>query len=779
VGRRFKNRGRASDVPDVSVVTQAPVARASALEALVDAAAGILAADSLEGTLGRIAHHLRSLFRYDDLTVYEIDEEQGQLRPVFAVGDWIDEILSDPIPLGTGITGWAVANRRTRNVPNSVLEPLCNNVAGTPEVAEAFVCVPLLAEEHVVGTLNVYRTGEDVAFSDEEVQLVERFATVAALAYDSARQRETLREQVKRDGLTGLLNHRACQEWLRDALQAQLPQGRPVGVVVIDLDHFKLINDAYGHAEGDRVLAGVAERLRSVVRGSDAVGRLGGEEFVLILPGVDAEGAEDCAERARAALAELTVRGQPLRSSAGVAAAPLDGTEATALLENGDAALYLAKHSGRNRTCRFGRDTVRPETVQRDEIAALLEQGPSAVRSVFQPIVELATGRAGGYEALARFDAEPRRGPDEWFAQAHRVGLGAELEALALRAALAAPGRPDGAYLALNVSPRALLSQAVRSSLPQDLTGIVIELTEHELFGAEGELEAELAALRARGARVALDDAGAGYAGLQQLIRVAPDILKLDRTLVHGAHADPNRQALLEALIGFAATTGAAVCAEGVEDLADLHALVDLDVTYAQGYGLARPAEGWPVPAPEVTAAAAAEIRAGLRMASTPRGTAGAFARGLAELSDALASATALGDLRTANHRASELLGADDLALLYVDEAADQIVLVTDHDDFSSGDTWALADFPATRHVIDHGTPGQLVLGDAAGDPAELAELERSGMTTLLLVPVMLGGRTLAVLELYRAVPMPFTARDIDRARVMAQQFAAALDRLN
>ena len=112
------------------------------------------------------------------------------------------------------------------------------------------------------------------------------------------------------------------------------------------------------------------------------------------------------------------------------------------------------------------------------------------------------------------------------------------------------------------------------------------------MFGAEGELEAELAALRARGARVALDDAGAGYAGLQQIIRIAPDILKLDRALVHGAHADGSRQALLEALIGFASSTGAAICAEGVEDLDDLRTLVALDVTYAQGYGLAPPGPG-------------------------------------------------------------------------------------------------------------------------------------------------------------------------------------------
>ncbi len=558
----------------------------------MDAASGILSADSLDGTLGRIAHHLRALLRYDDLAVYEIDEPAELLRPVFAVGDWVAEVMSDPIPLGTGVTGWSVANRRTRNVPNSHEEPLCNVVGGTPDDAEAFVCVPLLAQERVVGALNVYRSLENESFSADEVELVERFATMAALAYDSARQREHLREQVQRDGLTGLLNHRACHE----RLNAALADDGAVAVVLIDLDHFKVVNDTLGHAEGDRVLVASAERLRSAVRAGDVVGRMGGEEFVLILPGADAEAAEDCAERARAALAELTVHGRPVAASAGVAAAPTDGTEAAVLLENADAALYWAKRSGRGRTVRYVRGAVRPESEQRNEIAALLERGTQAIDIVFQPLVELATGRAGGYEALTRIDVEPRRGPDEWFAQAHRVGLGNELEALAIRAALEVPDRPSGTFLALNVSPRALLSKVVQDTLPSGLTGIVIELTEHEVFGDEDELSNALVNLRARGALIALDDAGAGYAGLQQMIQIAPDILKLDRTLVHGAHADDSRQALLEALIGFASSTGAAICAEGVEDLDDLRALVALDVTYAQGYGLARPG---PSPGPD------------------------------------------------------------------------------------------------------------------------------------------------------------------------------------
>src|SRR4051812_18449771 len=158
---------------------------------------------------------------------------------------------------------------------------------------------------------------------------------MAALAYDSARQRENLREQVQRDGLTGLLNHRTCHERLR----AALADDGPVAVVLIDLVHFKVINDTQGHAEGDRVLAASAERLRSVVRSGDVVGRLGGEEVVLILPGADAEAAEDCAERARGAIAELPVRGRPLAAWGGAAAAPADGQDPAVLLENADAAL--------------------------------------------------------------------------------------------------------------------------------------------------------------------------------------------------------------------------------------------------------------------------------------------------------------------------------------------------------------------------------------------------------------------------------------------------------
>jgi len=760
------------------VISEKPVQRSgTALDALIDAAAGILAADSLEDTLGRIAHHLRALLPYDDLTVYEVSVDGTALRPVFALGSWVDEIMAERLSVTSGTTGWVVRNRRTRNVPNTRLDEVCTVVPGTDDDDEAFVCVPLLAHDRVVGTLNVYRTGADVAFTDAEVALVERFATMAALAYEAARQREVLRRQAATDGLTGLLNHRGSQERLRRETEAAAAGGRSLSVVVLDLDHFKRINDTYGHAEGDKALAAAAAKLCSVVREGDAVGRLGGEEFVIVLPGVAGEAAAEAAERARAALGEVIVGGRPLECSAGVATCPDDAQEAADLLEHADAALYAAKHAGRGQTRRYGASlSARPSRAdEQGEVEALLRQGVAAIRPVFQPVLELATGRVCGYEALARVDGDPVRRPDQWFAQAHRCGLGAELEALALRAALAVDGRPAGTFLALNVSPRALLAEPVADALPDDLSGVVIELTEHELFAAGGALEARLAELRDRGARVALDDAGAGYAGLQQLIRVAPDILKIDRSLVHGAHSDASRYALLEALISFAGTTGAAVCGEGVEDLDDLRALADLDATYAQGYALARPAPAWAPLAPDASIAAAADVRAGVRVASGSVTGGAAWARALAELADDLADVEDTVELVTAGQRAARLLGAEDVSLMWVVEGG--LELLSDNQD-TPGQRWELADYPATIRLLESRTPGQIVVGDPESDPDEVAELERLGYGAVLMVPVALGAGRFALAEVYRLHPQAFTSTEVARARVVAAQFAPVLARL-
>ena len=468
--------------------------------------------------------------------------------------------------------------------------------------------------------------------------------------------------------------------------------------------------------------------------------------------------------------------GRPLSCSAGVASFPDDAREAARLLELADGALYWAKRSGRDQSRRYDLRLAGQLSGdgQRAEIEALLADEGSIV-PVFQPVLELATGRVAGYEALARMPDGPFRPPDQWFNQAHRAGLGPALEAAALRAALRAHSRPERTFLSLNVSPGALLSPEVRAALPEDLTGIVIELTEHELFSTDLGLDRELELLRARGARIALDDAGNGYAGLQQIIRVAPDILKLDRSLVDGIHEDPHRFALLEALISFASTTRAAVCAEGVETLEDLAVLAGLDVTYAQGWALARPDVPWAALAPQAAASASAEVRIGMRVAREPQDDG---APTLGDLITRLTTVSCTEDIIEVAAMIPAVLGADDAAVSRVVPGEGCVEDISRHGWSRPGERYQLADYPATEYVLRTRTAGQVVSGDPASDASEVALLERSGFQALLMVPLVFGGRDVGLLELYRRHPLPWNSSEIERAQLLAHQLGAVIELL-
>ena len=242
------------------------------------------------------------------------------------------------------------------------------------------------------------------------------------------------------------------------------------------------------------MLRGIGAKLRSAVRGEDVPARVGGEEFALILPGSSSDSAYEVAERAREAISHVPVHGFELSCSAGIATYPADAEDASTLIQMADGALYWAKSAGKQRTRRFDPERVKRSLSDRqaDEIRAVLET-PGALVPVFQPVAELSTGRLLGYEALARFPATPSRPPAAWFAMAHGCGLGPALEALAIKEALQPLGRPPGTHLAVNVSPSVLLSTAVQEVLPEDLTEIVIEVTEHEALTEDEAVRAALA----------------------------------------------------------------------------------------------------------------------------------------------------------------------------------------------------------------------------------------------------------------------------------------------
>lgn len=211
---------------------------------------------------------------------------------------------------------------------------------------------------------------------------------------------------------------------------------------------------------------------------------------------------------------------------------------------------------------------------------------------LFQPISDLSSGHIEGVEALARFSGEPRRTPDRWFKEAAEIGLGTQLEVLAVAMAVAAADLvPAGAYLAVNVSPTTITSPALLGVLDNTTVGrLVLEVTEHAEVDDYGALCASLEELRDHGWRIAVDDAGAGYASLRHILRLRPEIIKLDTALTQGVDVDPVRRVLASSMISFAAEMNATVTAEGVENRGERDALRDLGVPYGQGYYLARPA---------------------------------------------------------------------------------------------------------------------------------------------------------------------------------------------
>jgi PAS domain S-box-containing protein len=219
------------------------------------------------------------------------------------------------------------------------------------------------------------------------------------------------------------------------------------------------------------------------------------------------------------------------------------------------------------------------------------------LRILFQPILSVDTGKLVGAEALSRFDGAEGLTPDRWFAEAALVGLSTELELHAIALALqAATNLPDDIYISVNVSPMTLADQALVATLqrsPIPAGRIVVEVTEHVSVEDYGDLLVPVARLRAIGACIAVDDAGAGYASFRHILRLQPEYIKLDRTLIAGIDADAARQALAAAIVRFGSEMNASILAEGIETVPELRAAQALGIDAAQGYLFGKPTADW------------------------------------------------------------------------------------------------------------------------------------------------------------------------------------------
>ncbi len=406
---------------------------------------------------------------------------------------------------------------------------------------------------------------------------------------------EQARYDADHDGLTGALSRSAFRAHLDLMADPARSIPSPIAMLLVDLTHFGQVNKFNGHAAGDAMLRVVVSRMSAVIGDDGTVGRLGGDEFGAIVPD---ECAEPFAERILAALG----RGDDdaadgIVASMGVARAPRDGADADTLLRAADVALRVAKRSGRQQFSFYAGRSLTDEgpAGARHSLDRLIEG--HGLMIVVQPIVDLRTRRAHAYEALARFGVSGGESPLQWFSLADELGMRQELELACMRAALELfEHRPPGSLLSINLSGPLLQDARTREILAAQvsLEGLMIEITEDALLEDDARLQAAIAPLAERGVRFAVDDMGAGYSGLRQIISLRPSYLKLDRGLVRGIDADPERAAMVAAMLGYAQSTGGYLVAEGVETAEELSTLVGLGVPLVQGYYLGRPGVPWP-----------------------------------------------------------------------------------------------------------------------------------------------------------------------------------------
>jgi len=352
----------------------APGPAVKRLESLIESYRGLadvfhelLAEQSLDALLDRIADALADLIPHDTLTIFEVDELTGDLVPMLARDQWAEKILSMRIKVGVGITGWAAQHREAVLTNQAHLDPRVSIVPGTPaDEPEALISIPLIARGALKGALNVYRLGEKAEFDEDEFELAKRFGDAAALALDNAQIRARLEYQAQTDSLTGLYNHRYFHERLREELRRASRSRESVAVLMLDLDDFKRVNDVYGHGTGDEVLKSLASALRATVRTSDVVCRLGGEEFGLIVTSFAEESAFSLARRVKDSLTTIDFGAAgTVTISVGIAQGPEHAMNPRELVACAEAAMMTAKARGKNQIVLFQDGThERPESAE-------------------------------------------------------------------------------------------------------------------------------------------------------------------------------------------------------------------------------------------------------------------------------------------------------------------------------------------------------------------------------------------------------------------------------
>jgi diguanylate cyclase (GGDEF)-like protein len=483
--------------------------------------------------------------------------------------------------------------------------------AGNPVVADFRLAVPDAGERviHAEAYVVCREDGQPLRLEGTAQDVTER-----------RRAEEQIQFLAHHDALTGLGNRRMFTERLRGSIDNARRRGKLLGVLFLDLDHFKRINDTLGHTLGDELLRGVAGRLLQCVRGSDAVGRagaefasaisrLGGDEFTVLIDQIDdPQGLSLVAARILELLArpfDLGGHEVVVGASIGIAAWPLDGDDVDTLLRNADSAMYHAKEHGRGRY-QFYTESMNAAALRRLEIEQRLRAGISRgeLEVHYQPKLDLRSQRVAGFEALVRW-RDPERGlvpPGEFIAVAEQSGLIVAIGSCVLEQACRQIARweqdrggPPGPWrVSVNVSARQFesgdLVETVRRVLAETgapASRLELEITESTVMHDEKSVIATLARLRALDVAVSLDDFGTGYSSLSYLRMLPVDTLKIDMAFVRNiAHSDEDA-ALTAAIVSMGKARGLRVIAEGVETIEQRRLLASFGCDEIQGFLIA------------------------------------------------------------------------------------------------------------------------------------------------------------------------------------------------
>jgi len=422
---------------------------------------------------------------------------------------------------------------------------------------------------------------------------------------DKKRSEREINQLARYDTLTGLANRRHITDLLERALKSHSGQPQPCALLLMDLDRFKAVNDTLGHPVGDQLLQQVAGRLTQIVGDKGQVGRLGGDEFQIVVPQMGQP--EKLAGIANAIILSLAkpfaIEGEQVRigSSIGIAVSEGQGVSASALVRNADLALYAAKDAGRG-VYRFYADAMHNQASERKAIEDALRDAlaKDELRLLYQPIVDVGSERISGFEALIRWHhgTDGLVSPSKFIPIAEESNLIVPIGEWIIRSACAAIAHIGPGYrVAVNVSPRQFANEKLPATIVSAISAAGIRPDQLELEITEGVFLDESAEnlemfqkLKRTGVRLALDDFGTGYSALGYLKKAPFDKIKIDQSFVLGA-ADPSSMnaAIISSIVGLATALDMETTAEGVETHDDLALIRGLGCSHVQGYIYGRP----------------------------------------------------------------------------------------------------------------------------------------------------------------------------------------------